>query len=318
MRSNPRSTREGEPGPDDEGGARLSIGALSRATGIPVETLRTWERRYGFPVPERKPSGHRVYPLAAVTRLRRISEVLARGHRAAEVVGAREEELARLLETSQPGDVPRGAPIASHASIPELIACVAGLDATSLTSALLNDWARLEHLEFLETRVAPLIREVGARWEKGELDVSHEHFVSERVGDLLRSLRLPLEERAHGPLVAIGSLPGETHALGLQMAALVLALAGCRVLQLGSEVPVKGLSALARDTGAKAVGVSVSLATRGARTNAALRKLREMLPRRIELVAGGDGAPEKAPAGVMVVRDLRALDRWARKLSAAE
>ena len=57
--------------------ARLSIGALSRATGIPVETLRTWENRYGFPVPERKPSGHRVYPLSSVPRLRRIAESVA-------------------------------------------------------------------------------------------------------------------------------------------------------------------------------------------------------------------------------------------------
>jgi hypothetical protein len=40
---------------------QISIGALSRATGIPVETLRTWEARYGFPIPERKRSGHRVY-----------------------------------------------------------------------------------------------------------------------------------------------------------------------------------------------------------------------------------------------------------------
>ena len=58
----------------DEAGARLSIGALSRATGIPVETLRTWESRYGYPVPERRPSGHRVYPLESVPRLRRIAE----------------------------------------------------------------------------------------------------------------------------------------------------------------------------------------------------------------------------------------------------
>jgi DNA-binding transcriptional MerR regulator len=73
---------------------------LSRATRIPVETLRTWERRYGFPVPERKPSGHRVYPLGAVTRLRRIAEVLSLGHRAAEVVPATDVELGRLIETS--------------------------------------------------------------------------------------------------------------------------------------------------------------------------------------------------------------------------
>ena len=83
-----------------EDGAWLSIGALSRATGIAVETLRTWESRYGFPVPERKPSGHRVYPVSAVPRLRRIAQALSLGHRAGQVVGASEEALARLLETS--------------------------------------------------------------------------------------------------------------------------------------------------------------------------------------------------------------------------
>lgn len=37
----------------------LSIGDLSRATGIPIGTLRSWESRYGFPAPRRLESGHR-------------------------------------------------------------------------------------------------------------------------------------------------------------------------------------------------------------------------------------------------------------------
>ena len=53
----------------------LSIGVLSRATGIPAETLRTWERRYGFPLPDRKPSGHRLYPAATVKHLRRVARL---------------------------------------------------------------------------------------------------------------------------------------------------------------------------------------------------------------------------------------------------
>jgi DICT domain-containing protein len=39
----------------------LSIGELSRQTGVPVATLRSWEERYGFPWPERLPGGHRRY-----------------------------------------------------------------------------------------------------------------------------------------------------------------------------------------------------------------------------------------------------------------
>jgi DNA-binding transcriptional MerR regulator len=38
-----------------------SIGAVARMLGIPPATLRTWEERYGLPVPERSPGGHRLY-----------------------------------------------------------------------------------------------------------------------------------------------------------------------------------------------------------------------------------------------------------------
>ena len=51
---------------------------------------------YGFPSPERKPSGHRVYPVSSVTRLRRIAEALGRGHRVAEVVAALDMERSEL------------------------------------------------------------------------------------------------------------------------------------------------------------------------------------------------------------------------------
>src|SRR5262249_58469507 len=81
-------------------GGMLSIGALARATSIRVETLRTWERRYGYPVPERKPSGHRVYPVASVSRLRPIAPALASGHRPSEVAAASEAALRALLDTA--------------------------------------------------------------------------------------------------------------------------------------------------------------------------------------------------------------------------
>src|SRR5262245_9076336 len=87
----------------------LSIGALSRLTAIPVETLRTWERRYGYPVPERKPSGHRVYPVTSAPRLRRIVQALASGHRAREVVGASDADLRALLDAAPSSPAPRAA-----------------------------------------------------------------------------------------------------------------------------------------------------------------------------------------------------------------
>ena len=297
-------------------GARLSIGALARATGVAVETLRTWESRYGFPAPERKPSGHRVYPVSTVPRLRRIAQALILGHRAGQVVGASDEALGRLLETSaaaRPTPAPASLPPAED--VPALLRLARAFDGERLTRLFLVDWARMGPVEFLEARLAPLIRAAGEGWERNDLEIRHEHFLSERVGDLLRSLRMPLQERATGPLVVFATLPGEAHGLGLQMAALVLAAAGCRVLYLGTEVPIPQIAALARDLAARAVGISVSSATKGAASATAIRKLREALPRRVLLVAGGDGAPASRP-GAEAVRSLRDLDAWGRRVAA--
>jgi len=296
---------------------KLSIGALSRATGIPIETLRTWERRYGFPVPERKPSGHRVYSLSSVPRLRRIADALGRGHRAAEVVSASEIDLTQLLEAT-PSRAPRPQ---SEALAPEaswdpaiLLGAAEHFDSASLTHRLMTDWTLLGPMEFLRDRVVPLIRAVGDAWEAGRLDIRHEHFLSERVGDLLRTLRLRFEERASGPLVVLATLPGEVHGLGLQMAALLLATAGWRTLYLGTDVPVPEIATLAKDMSARAVAISVSAARGGRASTLHLGRLRALLPRRVVLVVGGDGAP-KARKGMDVIQDLTALDGWAGRLA---
>jgi methanogenic corrinoid protein MtbC1 len=301
----------------DEASARLSIGALSRATGIAVETLRTWESRYGFPRPERKPSGHRLYPLAAVPRLRRIAQALSLGHRAGQVVGASEGALGQLLAAAPappPAPAEATAATAAPADIASLVRRAARFEADCLRQALVADWARLGPVEFLETRLAPLVEAVGDAWARGELDVRHEHFLSEQVTKLLGSLRQPLEERAQGPLVAYATLPGELHGLGLQMSALVLTAAGCRALYLGTDVPIPQLATLARELPVRAVAVSVSRAAGGTATGALLRRLRTALPRRVRLLTGGSGAP--APrAGLERVASLRELDAWGRRLA---
>ena len=280
---------------------QLSIGALSAATGIPVDTIRSWERRYGFPVPERTPSGHRVYPIATVTRLRRIAEAMRRGHRAAQVLGASEAALESLLETvpGLPGPHAPGPPPA------DLIDAIGSFNADALKRGLQSDWVRLGPLQFLEQRVGPLLVQVGDAWAQRRLDVRHEHFASSVLGDFLRMVRAPLDERATGPIAAITTLPNELHGLGLQMCALVFALAGWRALILGVNTPIGQVVALVREAPVSAVAVSCVRRPRAG----ALEALRENLPRRVPLLVGGAAAPVPQ-RGVERLPDLQALDRW--------
>lgn len=291
---------------------RLSIGALSRATGIPVETLRTWETRYGFPEPERKPSGHRVYTAASVPRLRRIAAALSRGHRASECVTASDAELDALLGVT-PGGPAAAMPATTASAVADLgamLEAVSVFDAERLTRLLLDDWARLGPMGFLTERAWPLVQRVGHEWSAGRLQISHEHFVSERLTDVLRTLRLPFDARAGGPLVVFATLPGERHGLGLQMAALVASVGGWRVLYLGTEVPPEQVAATAAETGARAVALSVSAVSAGPESTARLAWLREALPARVPLFVGGEGAPGATPG----IDTLASFERFGQRL----
>lgn len=299
----------------------LSIGALSAATGIAVETIRSWERRYGFPVAERKPSGHRVYALDTVARLRLISDALGRGHRAAEVVAASESALESLLAALPRVSPDRKAPAAgatasTSSGVEEHFTAIRSFDAEQLKRSFQSDWARLGPLRFVQERAAPFLHAIGEAWSAGTLDVRHEHFSSACLGDFLRTARVPMDERATGPVMALATLPGEQHGMGLQMSAVVAAAAGWRALMLGTDTPIAQIAALAREAPIAAVAISCA-APRRRQTAEQLRTLRRRLPRGVSLLVGGSGAPTAASrTGVVIMPDLVTLDRWLHERSA--
>jgi DNA-binding transcriptional MerR regulator len=76
--------------------ALRSIGAVERDLGIAKETLRVWERRYGFPRPQRDANGERVYPADQVQRLMLVKRLLDQGYRPGKIMALGLEELAEL------------------------------------------------------------------------------------------------------------------------------------------------------------------------------------------------------------------------------
>lgn len=54
--------------------ASLTIGDLAHRTGVPIATLRSWEKRYGFPQPQRQPGGHRRYSESDVEAVQSVLE----------------------------------------------------------------------------------------------------------------------------------------------------------------------------------------------------------------------------------------------------
>ena len=82
------------PCPADTG---LPIAAVERETGLAKDTLRVWEKRYGFPQPLRDACGDRLYPAAQVQQLQLIRRLLDAGLRPGKVVGLDGQALEQLL-----------------------------------------------------------------------------------------------------------------------------------------------------------------------------------------------------------------------------
>ena len=85
---------------DPTNGVVLPIAAVERDTGLSKDTLRVWERRYGFPMPLRDAQGGRNYPTAQVERLRMLKRLLDAGHRPGKLMLLTPADLQRLAGSS--------------------------------------------------------------------------------------------------------------------------------------------------------------------------------------------------------------------------
>ncbi len=305
----PETGSSGRP-KDPEAEEYLSIGSLAEVTGIACDTIRVWERRFGRPVPVRLPSGHRRYTRDDVRWLRRIAEALARGHKLGAVIQANEAELSRLLER-------RDAAVADW-ELRQLADMARDFRSAELTAALRAAWSSMPPCEFLERRIGPLLSGVGEAWVEGTLQVRHEHFLSEVIEDLLRSLRVGVPVPTGAPVVMLATLDGEDHCLGLQMAALVAALAGMRPCILGRGAPLVEIEAAVRESGARGLAIGVSLANAGVATDRKLAELRSSIPGRVRILVGGASARgvRRGPRGIDYLAEpgFAAFQRWLASL----
>ncbi|MFN3581794.1 MAG: MerR family transcriptional regulator [Pseudomonas sp.] len=86
------------------------IREVSRMTGVNPVTLRAWERRYGLLVPHRTPSGHRLYSMADIERVRAVMSWIERGVAVSKVASIIDRQVAVAQERSADAGVAAQAP----------------------------------------------------------------------------------------------------------------------------------------------------------------------------------------------------------------
>ena len=282
----------------------FSIGVVERDTGIGRDTLRVWERRYGFPEPVRSEKGERKYSEKQLRQLQRIRRLLDQGMRPGKLLPLGEEGLDELEASLQSEH-----PVQMEKTVSELIEAIHSADAELLESLLQRQYQQLGMQGFILDTVVPLLNTVGEFWARGKLQIFQEHFLSQQLIRFLNTEIDKLQRHARKPRVLLATLPGEEHTLGLLMVAAMLSSHGVSTINIGAEVPMDQIGHAVEQFHADIVGITFSGAYQYKNIRPHLIELRELIPDDIEIWTGGEGVRRlrKLPVGITKFSTLEKL-----------
>jgi DNA-binding transcriptional MerR regulator len=212
----------------------MRIGELAKRTGVSVELLRAWERRYGLLRPARSESGYRLYSSDDEARVRRTTARIAAGQSAAE---AARDAAGEPVERADAPPADSGPPSFVDERVRAMRTALDAFDAPAAHAAIDGLLAAMSVEAFVDAVVIPYLHELGDRWERGDASVAQEHFAS----NLLRGRLLALardSDRRGAPAALLACLPGELHDLGLVIFGLLIARRGWQVTFLGADTPL--------------------------------------------------------------------------------
>jgi MerR family transcriptional regulator, light-induced transcriptional regulator len=283
---------------------RLTISGIERETGLSKDTLRVWERRYGFPMPGRDAFGERLYTLQELSKLRVICRLLDSGYRPGKIVNMTVEHLEFLAKQDNESCSSQSVSLVNHDELDQL--------RRSLFQASV-----LMGLEgFIKDIVAPLNARIGEAWASGDLAIFEEHLYTESIQVVLRNAISTIPPTGAGPKMLLTTFPIEPHGLGLLMAEAILALHGAKCISLGVQTPIRDIVGAALAQSVNAVALSFSSYLNSKQVIDGLNELRQQLPSHIEIWAGGLASilQRKPPQGIRVVTSLgvipEALANW--------
>ncbi len=218
----------------------FNLKAVLKETGIAADTLRAWERRYGLPLPERTPGGHRLYSQRDIEI---IKWLMARQREGLSI--SRAVDLWNELTAS--GQDPLPAPAKQIISVPSanldairgqwLSACMAFDE--SAADQILNQAFAAHPMETVCIEVMQRgLQEIGEMWYQNKINAQQEHFTSALVQRRLDAMIAAAPPPTRPYTILIGCTAGDQHVFVPLLLTLLLRRRGYHVVYLGANVPV--------------------------------------------------------------------------------
>lgn len=304
--------------------AGYPIRVAARMAGLTPATVRAWEKRYGAITPDRTATNRRLYSVEDVERLRLIAELSSEGYSPGAVAALGTAELRRMRgDGSQAAHAARkGEGLAVGARLAEsCLDAASTMDSSRLYLTLMEALGGSDAPAAMDDIVARVLREIGARWERGTFSVAHEHAASaairQSLGWLLSVLQVSVPRRTDVPAVVVAAPAGDLHELGALMAAVTAAAGGWRVVYLGPNCPAPDIAVAVTESQAGAVALGMGGPVPRVALLRELRALRRELPLDIDIIVGGRNAAALSDADLaaLAVSRLATMREFARRLA---
>lgn len=290
----------------------FGIGELSRLSGVPVDTLRNWERRFAWPVPERLDSGHRRYSADLVPHLRLIHRALKLGFKASFAVAASFEELESSVLQVPASEVRNDT--AYDREIAHWTASANRWDSLEFETSLRRSWAQLGAKDFIAKLAVPFLHNKKEMCAQKSDTIGKSHFACQQLSTFLAAQWQPISNQNSGGKVVIANLEGDFCPAGIHMAAVFLALHRFNVINLGPDTSVHQIGIAARDADATALVIGLSPDSVETDRVDLLRKLRAETPASVPIAVIGAVTLE-AINGVKQFESVVNFDSYAESLA---
>ena len=184
-------------------------------------------------------------------------------------------------------------------------------DIHAVHARLLSDRARLGSWHAVATGLAPVLVEIGQRWQTGAISVIEEHIASELLSRALARCAEAIPIHSGGTRVLLATAEDEEHTLGLALVELVAREANATTLWAGEPTPTSALVKSMESGIADVLAISAS----SIRDPKQLRKDAKRLiaaarPRGTRILFGGGGRWPEIPEPHARPSDFRALHEW--------
>lgn len=138
-------------------------------------------------------------------------------------------------------------------------ALVAG-DRTSATRLIEQKLLEQGMIPLAEDLITHAMHDIGLDWQRGKIDVMHEHRATELCLSVLFQLAPRLEQRVVNPIaVAVGCSPtNDFHRLASMMVKMVMTEAGWKAINLGGGISATNLEQIAIESHASLVWISAT------------------------------------------------------------